>query len=119
MDINIYRILHVVGLILVFTSFGALLLGPRDDSKIKRKMAMIFHGIGVLVMLVAGFGMMARLEIAFPWFGWLWAKLGCWLVISLLPVAVSKGWVPRSAALFLAIALAAFAVYCVHYKPFA
>ena len=61
-----------LGGILMFTLNGGV-----KASNAFRKGAMITHGVGLLLLLVAGFGMLARLGIH-PFPGWIVGKLVIW-----------------------------------------
>jgi hypothetical protein len=113
-----YKLLHLVGLILVFLGFGGLLLGSRDADAPPSRMAMILHGVGMLVMLVAGFGVLARMSISWPWPGWVFAKFGAWLLIGALPVLYKRRLVPSIVVLVFAIAIGATAAWIAINKPF-
>jgi hypothetical protein len=85
MAINVYKLLHFVGILLVFTALGGQILfvwrgGTRDDAGARRTVA-ITHGVGLLLLLLGGFGMHARLGYTgFPfWFG---AKVGVWAALG-------------------------------------
>jgi Na+/H+ antiporter NhaB len=76
------------------------------------------HGLGVLFILVGGFGMLARLGLVSAMPGWIIAKLVIWVL-----VASAAGWVYRGAGVarafllalpFIALLAAFFALY----KPF-
>jgi len=113
-----YKLLHVVGLILLFLGLGRTLLGSRTDAENAGKGPAIFHGIALFVMLVGGFGMMARLGIHWPWPNWLIAKLGVWLAIGALPGLVRHERIPRGPAWLVAALLGALAGWLAIYKPF-
>ena len=85
MPIHVYQFLHYAGILLVFTSLGAVALhvlsGGTKDSNPMRKLVAITHGVGLVLVLVAGFGMLARLGIhSMP--GWVIAKLVIWLFLG-------------------------------------
>jgi hypothetical protein len=78
------------------------------------------HGVGALLILVGGFGMLARIGFQhganFP--GWLWVKLIVWTILSavvLLPYR--KPALARPFFVLLPL-LAGVAVYMALYKPF-
>ena len=77
---------------------------------------MLMHGLGLLVMLVAGFGMQAKGNVGFP--GWLWAKIGIWVLLAVLPVLVRRAVLGPTSALFVAAVLASTAAYLVLMRPF-
>jgi len=99
MSYETYRILHVVGLILLFLGLGGLLMAPVEK---RPKLGFVLHGLGLLVMLVAGFGIHARKSLA--WDNWLYVKIACWLLVAVLPVLVSKSVLPRWLGWLVAIA---------------
>jgi hypothetical protein len=87
MSYEIYKILHLLGLTLVVLSLGGILMhtinGGAKTTNAFRKGAMISHGVGLLCLLVAGFGMLARLGIhSMP--GWVIGKIVIWLVLGAL-----------------------------------
>ena len=118
MPYAIYKLMHVVGLMLLFLGVGGLLLSARSaPSRAPRGSATLF-GVGLLAMLVGGFGMMARLGIQWPWPGWLIAKLGVWLTIGALPVLAHRQILPRGPAWLLAAVLGGVAGWLAISKPF-
>ena len=118
MPFALYKLLHVIGLMLLFLGLGGMLLGARSTPDRAPKGTSILHGVGLFVMLVGGFGMMARLGIHWPWPGWLIAKLGVWLIIGALPVLVRREVLPRGPAWLIAAALGALAGWLAISKPF-
>ena len=101
--------------------------GTRATSSTRRLVG-ITHGIGALLILVGGFGMLARIGMkhgeGFP--GWLWVKIVVWLfltaVVRLFLTAVvmlpyRRTALARPAMLVLPLA-AGLAVYMALYKPF-
>ncbi len=93
MSYDFYKILHILGLSLVVLSLGGILLhvinGGTKGSNGFRKGAMITHGVGLLLLLVAGFGMLAKLGIhSVP--GWVGGKLVIWLALGALAALAYK-----------------------------
>ena len=78
MTLQFYTWLHLAGIGLMLLAIGGIAQG--NDSN--RKLLSIAHGVGLLVALVAGFGLMARYEILWPWPGWLMVKMVLWLVFG-------------------------------------
>ena len=78
MTLQFYTWLHLAGIGLMLLAIGGLAQG--NDSN--RKLLSIAHGVGLLVALVAGFGLMARYEILWPWPGWVMVKMVLWLVFG-------------------------------------
>ena len=81
MTYTFYKLLHVLGVLLLFVALGGA-LGGGGREPIGRRLVSITHGLGILLLLVAGFGMVARLGIAWPYPLWLWGKIAVWLVLG-------------------------------------
>jgi hypothetical protein len=89
---EIYTVLHVLGIILTFMALGAAALhagngGTRDNNPGKKIVASV-HGVGLLLILVAGFGMLAKLGLGLP--GWVHPKLLIWLLLGAAPVLIAR-----------------------------
>ena len=115
MDILTYRVLHQIGIIVLFTGLGAALALARAPKG--RGIALAIHGIGLLMVLVAGFGLLAKAR-AGEWEGWIIAKVGIWLLVACLPMFARKGIVPVALAWVLGFALGGTAVWLAVMKPF-
>ena len=111
-----YRFMHFSGIILIFISLGAIgcwyALGRQKSDKGFRPLA-ISHGVGMMLTLVGGFGMAARLGIfATPWIA---LKTVLWLALGGALVAARKmqnlKYVGYIAALGIVV------VYCAVFKP--
>lgn len=117
MPYGVYNIVHLTGLVMVFLGLGGLLLhGISGGSQefAGRKLAMATHGSGMILALVGGFGMHAK--IGSPWQGWLFVKLGLWLAVGgLATVAVKK---PSKALWWVLVGIFALAAYMATFKPF-
>ena len=108
MDPGIYKIIHFVGLIILFTGIGSLLaLDPKKPAALRRP-AMI-HGIGLLLLLVSGFGLQAKLKLGFP--GWLLAKLALLIVLGGMIVVIKRKLLPAPVIYLLVIVLGSVAAY--------
>ncbi|NRA97876.1 MAG: hypothetical protein HRU14_16895 [Planctomycetes bacterium] len=118
MPYETYKLLHVVGLLLLFLGMGGQLLGADSERGRAPRGTAILHAVGLLVMLVGGFGMMARLGIQWPWPGWLIAKRGVWLTIGALPVVVRRQLIPHGLAWLVAVVLGGLAAWLAISKPF-
>ncbi len=77
MDPKIYSVLHVAsGFLLTAMTFRAF-AAPTPET---RKSTLMSTGILSVLMLVGGFGLMAKLH--YGWEPWLLTKIGCWLGLS-------------------------------------
>ena len=108
MSPEIYRVIHVTCALLLFLSLGAVVFGPKDSKP--PKVVMMLHGVALLLMVVAGVGVWHK-DDSVEWGNYLWAKVGCWLVVAALPVLIRNGTVPRFLGLLLALAAGGAAVW--------
>lgn len=119
---SVYKIVHLVGVLMVFLALGGVAThaingGAKGHSW--RKPIAITHGIGLVLSLVGGFGLLARLGIVHGGLpGWVMAKLGIWLLFAVLIGVVSRkpGWAKPIWPLI--IILGATAAYLAGSKPF-
>jgi hypothetical protein len=114
MSPEFYRVLHVVGVLTLFLGLGGVLAAPGKEKS--SRLFLVLHGVGLLLMVVAGVGTVHKAGLT--WGNWLYAKIGCWVLLAALPVLVKKGIVPRMAALLLALALGGAAAWLAQAKPF-
>lgn len=78
--VKIYSLLHVAsGFLLTALTFAAC-AAPRPES---RRRMMILTGVLSLLMLVGGFGLVARVYDN-EWPHWVFVKIACWLGLSAL-----------------------------------
>jgi uncharacterized membrane protein SirB2 len=113
MTLELYKVLHLIGFALLMMSAGVALATPKDAPQ---KTSMIFHGVGLILLLVAGFGMLAKPEFANfsspeNWPIKLWIKLSIWIGAAILPTLVRRGFVPRPFLWIVALGLASYAAY--------
>lgn len=99
MSLEFYTMLHVTGIVMVFSGLVALLTMKISGTPIEgnsKKFAFLTHGIGLLIVLVSGFGMMARLGLVSGFPNWIYAKLAIWLyfggAIALVKRKGHLGW---------------------------
>lgn len=118
MNPSIYHILHVVGILMLFLGYGALLgrsIAGSDDAKVK-KLGSITSGIGLLLMIIAGFGLIAKLQIGFQ--PWVIAKMLIWFVLGGLIALINRKPALAVALWWGLIALGAIAAVMVYIRPF-
>ena len=119
MDPSFYQVLHIVGISMVFLGYGALLArsmaAPENVSV--RKLGSITSGIGLLLILVAGFGLVAKLGYNYTE-NWILVKFVIWLLLGGLIVLINRK--PQLAMLLwcLLIALSAIAAIMVYVVRF-
>jgi uncharacterized membrane protein len=102
-----YNLLHILGLILIIQSVAsavyfrlygagsvANVASATDATPVEnpaRKMLSILHGIGMLLILVSGFGMLARLGMTGGLPNWIYGKLVIWLIFGASIALVNRG----------------------------
>ncbi len=118
-----YNVVHIIGIVLVMCALGGASLhamnGGSRETNSARGLVAAMHGTGVLLILVGGFGMLARLGFMhganFP--GWLWVKLVIWVTVAAaLMIPYRKPAMARPLLLALPV-LAGIAAFMAIYKP--
>jgi uncharacterized membrane protein SirB2 len=74
-----YKFLHICAVVLVLLSIGASLFQTKNKEWREKRLMSILNGVGLVIMLVAGFGLLARLAVSWPWQGWIFVKLIAWI----------------------------------------
>lgn len=125
MSYEFYRLLHLVGLMAVFLSLGgtALQAMARADHQgdgdppapTHRGLVASVHGLGLLVMLISGFGILAKAKLGFP--GWVHGKLAIWLALGAAPVLLKRKPQLAKPLFFLLLVLGFVAAYLAGFKP--
>ena len=110
MDYNFYKITHLIGISVLALGVGGMMAGGE-----KRKTFAMLQGIGLLVMLVTGFGLLAKLGLGYPHFAIV--KTVLWIVIAMLPVIFRKLKTPLPAAILISIILVGIMAYLGVVKP--
>ena len=86
MSASVYKVLHILGLLLVFVSltgiWGVNRRGAGAVVKRQRVGLSAMHGIGLLVLLISGFGLLAKLGYLSALPTWSIVKLGLWVVLA-------------------------------------
>ncbi|MDZ4401462.1 hypothetical protein [Prosthecobacter sp.] len=118
MSLQTYHFLHLIGLILVFIGFGGLL------SSEGAKRAMKWHGIGLIISLVSGFGMLAKMSKGLPEGApslytqhWVLVKFALWLVLGFLPVLAKRRVLAAPLVVLIAAVIGAVLGYIGYFKP--
>jgi hypothetical protein len=119
---EVYKVLHLLGVILMFTMLGGIALhvvnGGTRESNTGRRLTGALHGVALFVILLGGFGMLMRHELAkdgLP--GWVWAKLGIWVLLGALgSVAYRRPAMARPLLIGLPL-IGALAAWLAIFKP--
>ena len=95
-----YKVLHIFAALLLFCALGGLAMlawqtrgasAVKDETVQSRKRLSMIHGVALLILFVAGFGLMAKMGLmAGAWPTWIYAKLGLWLLLGASAVLVRR-----------------------------
>ncbi len=121
MSLLFYKVLHMFAITMLFTVGGGIALhaangGDKAGNKV-RGLVGILHGIALVLSLVSGFAMLAKLGFGFDQ-GWVWAKLVLWVLFGgIFAIPYRKPELAKPFLVLLPI-LGAVAAYLALYKPF-
>ncbi len=110
MDPLIYKIIHLTGIAAIAIGAGGMLAGGSN-----RKAFAMWQGIGLLLMLVSGFGLLAKLKLGYPSFAIV--KTVLWLVIGAMPVIIRKAKLSTHVAILISLVLVAIMAWLGVMKP--
>ncbi|MCU0621220.1 MAG: hypothetical protein MUC69_06945 [Gemmatimonadales bacterium] len=89
-SLETYKLVHILGALLTFAALGGLTLtvanGATKQSSGVRRLIAITHGVATFLILLGGFGALARLGIVGGLPGWIYVKLVVWLLVAVLVV---------------------------------
>ncbi|UOF02869.1 hypothetical protein [Bdellovibrio reynosensis] len=121
MSYQFYKVLHMLGFMLLFFGFGGLMVAAFSKvtlTKSARLMAFITHGLGLFLIFLSGFGMAARLGLVQGLPAWVQAKIGIWLVLGIaISLVKRKGYIGWPIAILL-WGLGTTAAFIAINKPF-
>lgn len=120
MSATVYYVLHVAGIVWLFAAVGASAvqgMSTGEPDPAARKIIGASHGIALLLILVAGFGLHAKTGVeGFP--GWFVGKLALWLLMGGL-IAVARRSAAGARAIWFALpVLGGLGAWLAHAKPF-
>lgn len=85
-----YKLIHFVGILMIFLAYGGLIVrsiyAPSDQQL--RRLGAITSGIGLVLVLLGGFGLQARLDIGWP--GWFVVKILIWALLGGMIVLINR-----------------------------
>jgi hypothetical protein len=110
-----YKVVHLLGIFLLFSGLGgvwAMAVTSVDATRTAgRRLLMATHGVALLLILLGGFGMLARLGISGAWPPWVWIKLTIWIILAASPWLLRRTEGAHSMLFYLAPLLGAIAAY--------
>lgn len=115
-----YNVVHIVGLALLMAGLGGIAISSATpQARWVHRVLRAFYALGILLILLGGFGMLARLGIVrgTAWPGWVWAKVGIWGALGALAFLLKR--FPRASVLMMLLlpVLGGLAAYMAIYKP--
>lgn len=114
MDYTSYKLVHLIGIMALFVGLGASF--DRENKRIKWTGPV--HGIALLLILVAGFGMLSSLGIRHSQLpGWVIGKIVIWLFLGLALTLVKRKILSTSILIPLLIGGGGVAAYLALWKP--
>jgi len=121
MSYEFYKIIHLVGIAMVLTGLTGLLTVKMSGGTLEGKTkSLVFsaHGVGLLLVLVSGFGLLARLGLAQAIPGWVFGKLAIWLILGGFVALLKRKGQIGAPLYFLLLAIFTVAAYLAVAKPF-
>jgi hypothetical protein len=112
-ELNLLHVVHVASVVvLIAYTFFAFSGSPET-----RKRVLAITGVASLLALLTGIRMWQG-AFSFTMAGWVFVKLGCWLVLSGLTGMAYKKRDQANTLMVVALLLAVIALVMVYYKPF-
>jgi hypothetical protein len=108
-----YKLIHIIGVFALFLAFGAMLA----SDKTRVRWATISHGLALLLIIVSGFGLMARLGIHSSLPGWVIGKLLLWVLFGISLSFIKRKLLPNILMIPFLLSLGGVAVYLALWKP--
>ena len=112
MNLEFYKVVHIVAAFVLLSALGVLYTAyARKEHQFKhRSLILSAHGLCLILIMISGFGMLAKLGIMSQLPMWVILKLLIWLAIGILPIFAKRFQRYAYSVWFLTLALAAFAV---------
>ncbi len=118
LSLTFYKLLHLFGVLVLFTALGGLVAVAAAGGSNERlhKLAGMAHGIALVIVLVAGFGLVARNAFSGGWPPWVWLKLGIWALFGAATMVIHKAGRAATWLLFALPLLGAVAAWLALYR---
>lgn len=115
MDYQLWKLLHFIGLFILFFSFSALIFLAFQNKR--QKGFFILHLIGWVLILVSSFGLVGALGLHENFPAWANGKFYSWILIGLISIIgyFRAGFLRKVYPLSLALGI--FATILATYKP--
>jgi len=118
MDVAVWKVGHVIGVLLLFVSLGGL-VALRDAAPERQRGFKILHGWGLAIVFLVGFKLLSSLGLSSPgsWPGWVWGKLGMFLLLGASPVLIRRAGRRAEQVLLALVLLGGVAAWLALAKP--
>ncbi|MGB0370456.1 MAG: hypothetical protein ACPGN3_03840 [Opitutales bacterium] len=115
-----YKLLHFIGIFAIYISYGGLIFRAAlgSDDKALRKFGAIVSGIGLFLVLLGGFGMMAKMGYSYASI-WMIIKVVVWVIFGGMVALINKKPEMNKVWFFTLLVLGGVASFAGIYKPFA
>ena len=92
MSYNFYSLFHLSSLLSLCLILGALwgLYIQQPPNAQLKKYLLALHGLILFFIFLAGFGLIAKIKLPFPWPMWIYGKLLIWLLLGATPFFIRK-----------------------------
>jgi hypothetical protein len=119
MSLDVYKLVHLVAIFFLFIAFGSYMTLKKNKIAGGVRLAAITHGIATLVILISGFGLLARLGYHSPhdFPSWVWVKFGIWAALAVALTLIKRASSLSRILWFLLPTLGALAAYMAIFKP--
>ena len=98
MSYEFYKLLHLTGIVLLFSGLISMLTlkiaGVPLEGR-NKKFSFMAHGLGLLLIIISGFGLLARLGLIQEIPRWVYIKLLIWLYFGGIVALIKRkatGW---------------------------
>lgn len=119
MSYSFYKIWHVLGIVTLFLGFGWLLVSAQLQKWNElRRTGLILHGLGLVSILISGFGLAARLDMFKALAPWVHIKITIWVLLGLTILLIKRLHKLTIINVALLIGLAYLAAFTAVTKPF-
>lgn len=121
LSIEFYKVLHLSGIFLLLLSLGGLgfhIINGGTREFAGRRWFAISHGIALVLIILAGFGLLARLGLMSSMPGWAITKILIWLWMGVVPALFYRRPQMAKVIWFAIFLLAAVSAWLAIFKPF-
>lgn len=99
MPLETYKLIHFCGLMMLFFGLGGITMLKMANAPMTgpaKSLSFISHGLGLLLLLLGGFGMLAKMGFMGAMPSWAYGKLVIWLLFGGAAVLAKRkgqwGW---------------------------